>query len=58
MTYRSMGLCMIEIQNSHEREVQDWARLFELAGPGFEFQGASLPKGANMWILVAEWKGN
>lgn len=49
---------MSEIQNSREREVDDWAKPFELADPGFEFQGAKLPKGANLWMLVAEWKGN
>lgn len=53
-----MDLTMSEIQNSREREVDDWAKLFEMAGPGFEFQEAELPKGANLWILVAEWKGN
>lgn len=58
LTCRSMDLTMSEIQNSREREVDDWAKLFEMAGPGFEFQGARLPKGANLWILVAEWKGN
>lgn len=58
MGYSSMDLTMTEIQNSHERQVEDWAKLFELADPGFEFQGASLPKGANLWMLVAVWKGN
>lgn len=52
-----MDLTMTEIQNSHERDVDDWASLFEQAGPGFEFQGANLPNGANLWMLVAEWKG-
>lgn len=48
---------MTEIQNSHEREVDDWAKLFESASPGFEFQEAKQPKGSNLWILTAEWKG-
>lgn len=55
---RSMDLTMTEIQNSHEREVDDWAKLFASADPGFEFQGAKLPEGANLWMMVVEWKGN
>ncbi|ROW15288.1 hypothetical protein VPNG_02999 [Cytospora leucostoma] len=54
---RSMDLTMTEIQNSHERDVDDWASLFQQADAGFEFQGARLPDGANLWVLVAEWKG-
>ncbi len=52
---RSMDLTMLEISNSHEREMDDWAALFEEAG--FEFQGAQQPAGSNLWILVAEWRG-
>ncbi|KAK7730360.1 hypothetical protein SLS53_009060 [Cytospora paraplurivora] len=55
---RSMDLTMTEIQNSHERDVDDWASLFEQASSKFEFQGAILPNGANLWVLVAEWKGD
>lgn len=54
---RSMDLTMTELQNSHERELEDWAELFRLADSRFEFQGGKLPKGANLWLLVAEWKG-
>ncbi|KAK4206754.1 S-adenosyl-L-methionine-dependent methyltransferase [Rhypophila decipiens] len=54
---RSMDLTMTELQNSHERELEDWAELFKLADPRFEFQGGELPKSANLWVLVAEWKG-
>ncbi|RYP60843.1 hypothetical protein DL771_010354 [Monosporascus sp. 5C6A] len=54
---RSMDLTMTEIQNSHERELEDWAKIFELADHRFEFQGGKQPVGANLWLLVAEWKG-
>lgn len=57
MGHRSIDITMTEIQNSHGSGVDDWAKLFELAAPGIEFQGASLPNGANLWMLVAEWKG-
>lgn len=53
-----MDLTMLEMQNSHEREVNDWAKLFGSASPGFDFQGAKQPEGSNLWILVAEWKGS
>lgn len=49
---------MTEIQNSHERQVSDWEKLFEVADPGFEFQAAHCPRGSNLWLLVAEWKGH
>ncbi|GAB1315686.1 6-hydroxytryprostatin B O-methyltransferase [Madurella fahalii] len=54
---RSMDLCMTELQNSHERELVDWAKVFELADSRFEFKGGQLPVGANLWLMVAEWKG-
>jgi hypothetical protein len=52
-----MDLTMTELQNSHERELDDWAKVFERADPRFEFLGGKLPAGANLWILVARWKG-
>ncbi|TRX96512.1 hypothetical protein FHL15_002784 [Xylaria flabelliformis] len=55
---RSMDLTMTELQNSHEREVDDWAELFKAADARFEFKGAMQPPGANLWLLVAEWKGD
>ncbi|KAI6090340.1 S-adenosyl-L-methionine-dependent methyltransferase [Hypoxylon rubiginosum] len=55
---RSMDLTMTELQNSHERELEDWARVFELADPRFKFQGGKQPAGSNLWLLVAEWKGD
>ncbi|KAI1175690.1 S-adenosyl-L-methionine-dependent methyltransferase [Nemania sp. FL0916] len=55
---RSMDLTMTEIQNSHEREVEDWAEIFHDADPRFEFQGAKQPAGSNLGFIVAEWKGS
>ncbi|KAI0810440.1 S-adenosyl-L-methionine-dependent methyltransferase [Xylaria sp. FL0064] len=54
---RSMDLTMTEIQNSYEREVDDWAKLFMGADPRFEFKGAKQPAGSNLGFVVAEWKG-
>ncbi|KAI2642063.1 S-adenosyl-L-methionine-dependent methyltransferase [Xylaria nigripes] len=55
---RSMDLTMTELQNSHEREVGDWAKLFNDADPRFKFQSATQPPGSNLWLVVAEWKGD
>ncbi|KAI0972042.1 S-adenosyl-L-methionine-dependent methyltransferase [Xylaria arbuscula] len=55
---RSMDLTMTEIQNSYEREVDDWARLFTDADPRFEFKGATQPPGSNLGFVVAEWTGS
>ncbi|KAK0609535.1 S-adenosyl-L-methionine-dependent methyltransferase [Bombardia bombarda] len=54
--FRSMDITMKELQNSFERELNDWAKIFQLADPRFRFQGGKLPAGANLWLLVAEWK--
>ncbi|KAI0381216.1 S-adenosyl-L-methionine-dependent methyltransferase [Hypomontagnella monticulosa] len=54
---RSMDLTMTELQNAHERELQDWKELFELADPRFQFLWGKQPAGANLWLIVAEWNG-
>lgn len=45
--------------NSSDRELNEWARIFEEASPGFLFKGGkpSTP-GSRLSILEAEWKGN
>lgn len=54
---RSMDLSMLELQNSRERELDDWAKRFEQADSRFKFLGGSKPEGANLWILEARWDG-
>lgn len=56
--HRSTDLTMKEIQNSRERELDDWVQLFKTADPRFQFEGAMQPDGSDLWILTAEWKGN
>ncbi|KAI1801108.1 S-adenosyl-L-methionine-dependent methyltransferase [Daldinia bambusicola] len=55
---RSMDLTMTEIQNSYERDADDWARLFKSSDPRFEFLEAKQPPGSNLGFVIAEWKGN
>ncbi|KAK7995206.1 s-adenosyl-l-methionine-dependent methyltransferase [Apiospora arundinis] len=54
---RSMDLTMTEIQNSHERELDDWKQIIQGASPGFVFQWAKQPPGSNLWLIVVEWQG-
>ncbi|THV55936.1 hypothetical protein BGAL_0002g00920 [Botrytis galanthina] len=54
---RSMDLTMLELQNSRERELEDWAKLFKDADPRFTFKGGKQPAGSNLWILEAVWDG-
>ncbi|KAI0152986.1 S-adenosyl-L-methionine-dependent methyltransferase [Xylariaceae sp. FL1272] len=53
---RSMDLCMMEIQNSCERDVSDWIRLFRDADPRFKVQSTKQPLGSSLGFIVAEWK--
>jgi len=55
---RSQDMCMAEIQNAHERELEDWKKLFEAADPRFNFVSATLPPGSNLWMIVVEWQGD
>ncbi|CAG8977109.1 hypothetical protein HYALB_00011354 [Hymenoscyphus albidus] len=54
---RAMDLTMLELQNARERELEDWAKLFEDADPRFKFLGGKQPRGASLWILEAVWEG-
>lgn len=55
--YRSMDLTMLEILNARERELDDWARLFEQADNRFKFLGGKQPVGSHLWIIEALWEG-
>ncbi|KAI0970197.1 S-adenosyl-L-methionine-dependent methyltransferase [Xylaria arbuscula] len=54
---RSGDLNMMMLFNAADREVSDWAHLFEMASPGFQFQGGKQPPGSGLWILEASWNG-
>ncbi|KAF7879473.1 hypothetical protein EAF04_000669 [Stromatinia cepivora] len=55
---RSMDLTMMELQDARERELDDWAKLFEEADKGFRFKGGKKLDRANLWILEAVWEGD
>lgn len=52
---RSMDLTMKEIQNSQERELDEWKVLFEQADPRFKFKGATQPEGSMQCLIEAVW---
>ena len=51
-----MDLTMLELQNSRERELDDWAALLKQADPRFNFLGGSQPPGSNLWIMEVIWE--
>ncbi|KAL9119135.1 MAG: hypothetical protein Q9187_004309 [Circinaria calcarea] len=53
---RSIDLTMLVIQNSRERELDDWKKLFEIADAGFRFVGAKQPAGSNLSLIEAVWE--
>ena len=55
---RSMDLVMLELFNSHERELNDWKALFDLVDKRFVLRSVTLPEGSNKWLLVFEWNGS
>lgn len=56
-TVRAGDLNMTMLFNAGDREMGDWERLFEMASPGFQFEGGRQPSGSGLWVLVAVWKG-
>lgn len=51
-----MDLSMLQIQNSRERERQDWEQLFKEADPRFEFLGVQQPAGSKLAFIEARWE--
>ncbi|KAI0145085.1 S-adenosyl-L-methionine-dependent methyltransferase [Xylariaceae sp. FL1272] len=60
MNYRLRGfdLVMTSIQNSKEREVEDWVELFRLGDKRFDVESIIQPPGSFNALLVAVWRGS
>ena len=56
-TNSSMDLTMLELLNSAERDLDDWAALFSQADVRFQFLGGQQPAGSHLWIMQARWDG-
>lgn len=54
---RLMDISMKAFNNARERDVETWVTLFTMADPRFKFLGITVPQGARMAIIQAEWNG-
>ncbi|KAM7202700.1 S-adenosyl-L-methionine-dependent methyltransferase [Rhypophila sp. PSN 637] len=54
---RFMDISMKAFNNARERDAEDWVRLFARADVRFRFVGITVPQGARMAIIQAEWVG-
>lgn len=52
-----MDISMKAFNNARERDAETWAGLFAAADSRFQFLGITLPEGARMAIIQAEWVG-
>ncbi|RDK45505.1 O-methyltransferase [Aspergillus phoenicis ATCC 13157] len=55
--FRYMDISMKAFNNARERDVETWESLFVEADSRFRFLGVSVPPGARMAIIEAEWMG-
>ncbi|ETS73767.1 hypothetical protein PFICI_14713 [Pestalotiopsis fici W106-1] len=53
---RNTDLIQKVMQNSHERDLGGWERVFKAADPTFEFLEVRQPVGSTLWIIVAQWR--
>ncbi|KAL2009608.1 hypothetical protein VTN00DRAFT_5415 [Thermoascus crustaceus] len=54
---RLMDISIKAFNNARERDVETWVSLFTEADPRFQFLGITMPPGARMAIIQAEWTG-
>jgi hypothetical protein len=55
---RVSDLVQLVMNNSGDRELAEWVKLFETADSRFGYKGATLiPGSTRLWILVVEWEG-
>ena len=50
-----MDVSMLTIQNSQERDQDDWISLFSRADERFKFLGIKHPKGSHLSIIEFSW---
>lgn len=53
---RCFDLAMKAVFNAKERNLDDWAKLFRNADPGFELLGAKKSPKSQLSIIEARWK--
>ncbi|MCJ1311798.1 hypothetical protein MMC25_005471 [Agyrium rufum] len=52
---RGMDIAMMTIQNSQERDQDDWISLFKRADERFKFEGVKHPEGAHLSFIEFHW---
>ncbi|KAI1821854.1 putative hydroxyindole O-methyltransferase [Xylaria intraflava] len=55
--FRQMDISMKAFNNARERDAETWAMLFTMADRRYEFLGITVPQGARMAIIQAQWTG-
>ncbi len=55
--FRLMDISMKAFSNARERDAETWISLFVQADARFKFLGITVPQGARMAIIQAEWMG-
>lgn len=51
-----MDLTMLEIQNSKERDLDEWITLFKRADARYSFKGMTQPPGSSLALLEVIWR--
>lgn len=52
---RTMDTFLQLTVNAREREVDEWAELFQKSDERYKFKGAWQPRDSHMWFIEAEW---
>ena len=52
-----MDISMKAFNNARERDAETWQWLFKMADERFLFRGITIPQGARMAVITAEWTG-
>ncbi|KAK8093353.1 hypothetical protein PG997_000038 [Apiospora hydei] len=55
--FRQMDMTMKAFNNARQRDHETWVHLFASVDPRLQFLGVTIPPGARMAIIQAEWTG-
>ena len=56
--YRDSDMLAMSLGSGGSREDGEWKRIFDLAGPGFDFKGVRTVPGSNIAFIEAVWQGD
>ena len=56
-TFRASDMIAMALGSSGSRDREEWGRLFEDAGPGFDYQGVRVIPGSDIAFVEAVWRG-